>query len=103
MVFITFECAPASRVNANKKFGGAFVSCWVKTHDQKEAKQFARKFVREQGWRVVKLDQCCNIMRVDYDDNHSRDGVLSFDDAERNGSSFTFHTFPKSRRKSGAR
>jgi hypothetical protein len=83
------------------QYGGAYINCWINVDKHPEAESFARKIIDEEGWIVEGVEESYPITLEDYSDNHSPEGMQSIKDAIKNGSSFTFHTFPNSEMSGG--
>jgi hypothetical protein len=95
MLFITFNCSTVSNALSTNKYGGAFINMWARDMNLEQAMNFARPYLEAQGWSIQGVEESCDITRDDYADKHSTEGLASFEEAERNGTCFMIHTFPK--------
>ena len=57
----------------------AWVSCWINTDDEQDARQRAETMIGENGWSVIELDQCYPIAREGYPTGS--DGLPYFEQA----------------------
>jgi hypothetical protein len=102
MLFITFNCTSIAGSPSTKEYGGAFVNCWLRDMNVEQAVIFAKPILENQGWAIQGIEESYDIKRIDYADKHSSDGLASYDEAERKGSCFMIHTYPKEKLIGGA-
>jgi hypothetical protein len=56
MRYLCFKASPKPRTPEAKKFGGAYVSCWIKRRSRREALAVADKMIRDYGWLPLKIE-----------------------------------------------
>ena len=91
--------AGSSLLFADKHLGGkdallvvrAEISIWVKAASKKEALKKARAHIRAEGWSFVHTDDLYAAKRDDFDDPAS---LTCYDEAEADGLSLIFYTWP---------
>ena len=57
MIYLRFEAMPSQEVAERDGVAGAFVNCWVPTQDFTEAEAYARRWIHDQGWTTVVLEE----------------------------------------------
>ncbi len=79
------------------KYGGAYISCWIEFPLAEGAEELAKFYIRKQKWKIRSIKEHSLVTRSDYKD---RKHLLQYlDEAKKDGASFTFHLYPKKRRK----
>lgn len=92
MIFLIYDARPAKDNPLREVVGGAFVSCWIDTDLEDEAKQRAIEGIQSAGWEINKLD---NMGAVDTSKFfYSRTAVKRIAQAEIDGEVFVFHQYP---------
>ena len=89
--YIMAEAVPAKGNEEGTQFGGAYINIWVKATSQKEALKKARAHLRTEGWSLVHTEDLYAAKRDDFD---KPDSQACYDEAEANGLSSTFYTWP---------
>jgi len=73
---------------------GAFVNCWVKTINEKSAWTKAKKYVINEGWDVVSIEDQFIAKRNMYEgDSEAEESLECFNEAIRDGISAIFYTW----------
>jgi hypothetical protein len=74
---------------------GAIVNCWVKSMNIKSALNTAKKFVINQGWEVISIEDQFLVSRDMYlgDSEEDEELLECFDEAMREGISTIFYTY----------
>lgn len=74
---------------------GAFVNCWVKSTNKELALNKAKKYVSNQGWEVISIEDPFFVSRDMYEgDTEEEEELLEcFDEAMQDGISAIFYTY----------
>ncbi len=73
-------------------YGGAYVSCWIKTQDAEDAEIQARKEIYKAGWLVQKKEDSFRVEEKQY--GNAPQSLEYFRQAETDGECYVFHTWP---------
>lgn len=90
--YFMIEAAPNRNNPESKKFGGAYINCWVKAETQKDAFIRVKKYIDEENWMFIKTEDIFIAQRHLYIDKP--DSLDCYDEACKNGISAIFHTWP---------
>ncbi|WML50227.1 hypothetical protein RCG23_10710 [Neobacillus sp. PS3-34] len=92
---IQFEAIPHTDNPESEECVGAFVNCWVKSTNTKLALNKAKKYVNNQGWEVISIEDQFIASRDMYLGETEEDEELleSFDKAMREGISAFFYKY----------
>jgi hypothetical protein len=91
MIFVQFEAIPSQATAARENAAGAYVNCWVNTYSTSEAEALARRWITEEGWSVISIEQC---RMVDLASESKGPTTKYIDEALQSGASIVFHRWP---------
>ena len=86
--FLQYEARPTSTTDADDA-KGAFVNCWIKAKSSREANEIAIRFIRDEGWEVVRHEEVGSVSLATASDD-DRPFVAR---ACVDGAAFDFHTW----------
>lgn len=87
--YVFMESIPLSNNEESKEFAGAFVNCWVYTKDENSARNKAINYVKNQGWKVINIEDIFISDSEMYDDEP--DSLECFNQAIESGVGATFY------------
>ena len=90
--YIMIEATPNTSNPESKKFGGAYINCWVKASTQKEALKRAKDYIKNENWMFIKTEDIWEAQRQSYID--LPESLECYDDACKIGLSAIFNTWP---------
>lgn len=92
---IQIEAKPQIDNPESNECVGAIVNCWVKSKNIKSALNTAKKFVINQGWEVISIEDELVVSRDMYlgDSEEDEELLECFDEAMREGISAIFYTY----------
>ena len=93
--YLRYEVRPIG-VRLARKYGGAFVNCWVSAVGAHRAARYACATIMTEGWRVLRREELRVAVRRDFLRNAS--GLRSYDHAKSGGHSYTFHQWARNQR-----
>jgi hypothetical protein len=91
MVFIQFEAIPSQAIATRENVAGAYVNCWIQSMDAAEAERRARRWIADEGWVIVSVDEC---RLIDVESEVSGPDAAYVREALQSGGSLTFHRWP---------
>ncbi len=90
--YIQYECIPSPESEDYAEYGGAFISCWLKTNSIENAKLLAEKSIKENHWVVKKLEESYPVQSKDYDENE--ENLEYYQQAEIDGEVYVYDAWP---------
>lgn len=90
--YLMIEAIPSLNNPESKKFGGAYVNCWVKASTQKEALKKVKDYINQENWVFIRTEDIWIAQRDSY--INIPDSLESYDEACKYGSSFVFNIWP---------
>ena len=91
MVFIEFQVMPTQALAVRENVAGAYVTCWITSDDAAEAEERARKWITDEDWVVVSVEQR-RVVDVESEANGSNGSYIR--EALESGGSLVFHRWP---------
>ncbi|MDP4147161.1 MAG: hypothetical protein Q8936_22245 [Bacillota bacterium] len=93
--FIQLEAIPNLDNPEREECVGAFVNCWVKSTNIKLALNKGKKYVSNQGWEVISIEDQSIVSRDMYegDTEEEEELIKCFDEAMRDGISAFFYKY----------
>ncbi|WKA56218.1 hypothetical protein [Planococcus shixiaomingii] len=93
--YFKFEATPNPDNPEREQYEGAIVNCWVDGTSMKPALTEAAKYVKNEGWKIEKMDDSFKVERERYEGNPELSESLEcFDQALREGVSALFYVWP---------
>ena len=90
-VFIEFEAMPPQAMSTRENVAGAYVNCWIRADDAIEAEARARRWIADEDWVVVSVEEC---RLVDVESEVSGPNGSYIREALESGASLVFHRWP---------
>ena len=92
MFFLTFLAVPTPDAKEYHDAGGAYVNCWIRSGDHREAEEKARTLIQDYGWSVESLEEGAIVTSESYDeDEEDRE---FYEQALVEGEVLVFNTWP---------
>jgi len=76
----------------DKHAGGAYVNCWINFPVEDGARELAKFYIEKEGWSVDTAEESEWVQSETYENN--AEGLRYFTEAERDGASFLFNSWP---------
>ena len=89
MIFCRFYAKPDRNAQPLTKYLGALVACWIDSDNQSKAEIQAHKFIENQGWSVIKLEDSYVINDERY--IGEKEGKQYLEQAKIDGEVYVFH------------
>jgi hypothetical protein len=91
--YIQYEARPNPESDDCETYGGAFISCWVKSDSGASAKHIAAKSIEGYYWQILSVENDAQeVSENDYlEDKESREHCWQ---ASVDGECYVFHTWP---------
>jgi len=90
--YIRYEAIPTPDFEDYDEVGGAFINFWIKANTEDEAKEIAQKTLNEQPWKLIALEECCQVDASKYEDDPEL--LECFEQALTDGVSYIFYEWP---------
>ncbi len=65
MYFFTFHCQP-NKYHQLEDVKGAYINCWINLEHKNDAEQKARKYIQNNHWEIVSLEENYIVKKEDY-------------------------------------
>lgn len=92
--FFQFEAIPRLDNPESEECIGAVINCWVKSKSEKLALEIADKYISNEGWKVVSIEDRFIANRNLYEgDSDGEESLECFDEAMRDGIAAIFYTW----------
>jgi hypothetical protein len=91
-VFILmFNVKPESHNPQAEEIAGAYVNCFVLSETFERAEEKALKFLRQENWVPITLEETCLVTEADY--KNDRHGLEVYQQVLIDGEKYTVHTY----------
>ncbi|PUB08249.1 hypothetical protein [Paenisporosarcina sp. OV554] len=92
--YFMLDAVPHPNKPEREECVGAYVNCWVKSINEKRALNKAIKYVSNEGWKVVTIEDKFIVNRNMYEgDSEFEESLECFDEAMKVGISALFYTW----------
>lgn len=89
--YIMFNVKPTELNQEAWKFAGAYVNCWIVSNGVESAVKIATKYLQEAHWRIVTIEDSCQVSPENYKDDPN--GLEVYEQALIDKEIYTFHTY----------
>ena len=93
MYFTVIEAIPKKKTEANLKYGGAHIACWINEENWDNARNKAQNLILSHGWQIENVLEERNISEESY--TLGENGIEYFKQALIDNEVCVFYTFPK--------
>lgn len=93
MYHIMFEAKPLPDNPESEDCGGSYINVWVNTEDSSFAMERAKKYIRNEGWEITKVEEMFVTNSQRYEDEP--ESLECFNEALEYGISALFHIWAK--------
>ena len=90
--FFNIHAKPKNGSTQARRYGGAYVSCWINFRLSEGALVLAKSYIRANGWRVVSV---VDHRWIDGPSDAVAGTRRYFREAQRGGASFVYHCYPR--------
>ena len=87
--YVRYEGSPRQDSDESQAIGGAYIDCWVKAQTEEEARATAVRYIEDQAWMVVSVEDGPRVVSRPVDETSEY-----FDQAQTDGACYVFHTWP---------
>jgi len=74
-----------------EEIAGAYVNCFVLSETFEQAEETALKFLRQQNWTPINLEETWEVTEADYENDPK--GMAVYQQVLIDGEKYTFHTY----------
>lgn len=93
MIFATYNCLPGKKHPDFERIGETYVNCWIRVRSFAEARKLAEKYIHNQHWKIINLDE---IWRIPKDHFQTEDdGLPYYEQALVDKEVYEFYRSPK--------
>lgn len=90
--YLLIEGKPYTSNKESKEVAGGFINCWIKANDEATAEERAIKYINNQEWEVLNIEEIFVAHRERYLDEP--DSLECFEQAVSCGIGSIFYTWP---------
>ena len=88
--YLMVEAVPHHNNPESKKYGGAYINCWVKADTPTQALRKAKEYIYQQNWVFIKAEDTFTVQREGYIEEP--DSLQGYDNALQYGLDAVFYT-----------
>jgi hypothetical protein len=91
IIYLRFEAVPTMNDIDFEESGGALINCWIKEENEESAKTKAMHIIKENGWKIILLEESYLADDSMYNGRKSR---KYYEQAKIDGEVYVYHTWP---------